>query len=1432
MAGDLPTGGRVARGEADIRTPSATRMEIGQSSSRAVVKWTDFSIGQGATVDIRQPGSKAAILNRVDGPATSRIQGALRANGQVFVANPNGVVIGPNGRIATGGGFVASSLGIGDDDFMAGRLQFDGDGHSARVSNEGSVTVGPGGFAALLGGRVSNAGSIVVPLGRVGLGAGERITLDVSGDEFMQVALPSQIDGEDGALIEHAGTIAAEGGRVEISAATARNAARYAVNLSGVVEARSISGRSGAIVLGGGDGGRLRVTGIVSTRPAAAPTTSLAPVPRPGGAITVTGARIELAGATVDVTGDTGGSVRIGGDWQGGGTLPWAGATLVDASSTIRADALGAGDGGTAVLWSGGHTDFAGTISARGGPGGGDGGAAEVSGHHLAFAGTVDLSAPAGAAGTLLLDPINVLISNGPAQNNETDAINEDTLEWFADGAPSAINADDLSVQLAGSNVVVSTTDFSDDPVGEAGNIIVTAPLSWSSNFALTLEADNDILLQAAISATTGGLVLDAADNITTSAEGSVDVGQFLLQAGNWEQNAATFPGSDLPNFEASDFAIANDGAPGNPSFLRVLGGSGSMEDPFLITDVYGLQGIDSAGYADDAFALANGIDGSGTAGWNGGDGFNPIGEEAQLVLIPVGVVGDDTLDQGDSGIVSPGAVPDEEGPFTPFFGSFDGNGFALSNFTVSGTTAGIFGATDGASISNLDLVNIAVSGSEFVGGLIGDAVDTVVDQVRIDATSTVTGTVGATDLAIGGLIGQLVTNDVTASLTNTVSSAAVVEQGTLIDDSVLSTDVGNLVGFNDGGAIATALAEGSVSASASEGPGLLFRRIGGAIGRNDGSVSQVYARGPVTVTGDGISVDVGGMSGVVFGNGSVVESYAAGPISAPEDATVGGFIGADSIEFGSTGVNSFWDIGATGVSVSEGGEGLSTAVMTSLSGFIAEAGDAWSFEEEWAPPDGTNRARLYALEPVVWAVPADVSEVYGDTVALALSGGIFGGPASYLFDDPDDTLPGLVFDSAGLPNGDVGTYPITVPESVFSALNIEYDVVQSPADLVITPRPLAIRGDDQNKTYGETLTFDPANDFSIVAGTLVPGDSVATVELQSDGTPGQATVAGSPYDIVAGNARGSGLGNYAIDYRNNDEGEDGGRLAVNRAQLSFAAEPKTRTIGSTNPLLTGSYSGFVLGEATEVLTTTASLSTSADQASPVGQYTIDAFGPPLDGNYAILYRDSALTVEPLGLEDRVDSGDVEGGRPDAPGTDVIATDPIGPLDSVTGAIGAADLEVAAAILETVRLYSNGLEADAASCRQSEAQISDYLSCISEALESFAASLEEIALQLPPELREVSATIRSAAGGVDVARRRAESRLATAATPEARTEIVSEAVAEARAAVASARNEIRIAIELIRVEDSDLAQIEAATGGAIAAALETVEIELVRATEL
>jgi filamentous hemagglutinin family protein len=280
----LPQGGSVVSGSATIASPANNALTITQSSPSAVVNWNSFSVGQPNTVTFNQPSSSSAILNRVTGNTSSTIAGTIQANGQVYLVNPNGIAITPSGTVNVGGGIVASTLGISDHDFVSGKRTFTGNGSSAAISNAGRINVGRGGFVALLGGTVSNQGRINVPLGKVGLGSGESITLDLAGDGFMQVAVPSATTTRNGkALIDVSGRISAAGGSIELKAATVKEAIRDAVNVSGTLSARSVSGRSGAIVLGGGAGGNVTVTGKLSTSAGrTAKTTN-------GRAITVTG---------------------------------------------------------------------------------------------------------------------------------------------------------------------------------------------------------------------------------------------------------------------------------------------------------------------------------------------------------------------------------------------------------------------------------------------------------------------------------------------------------------------------------------------------------------------------------------------------------------------------------------------------------------------------------------------------------------------------------------------------------------------------------------------------------------------------------------------------------------------------------------------------------------------------------------------------------------------------------------------------------------------------------------------------------------------------------------------------------------------------------------------------------------------------------------
>src|SRR5262249_44173105 len=134
-----------------------------------------------------------------------------------------------------------------------------------------------------------------------------------------------------------------------------------------------------------------------------------------GGHVDLFAQSIDLVGAKLDSSGQTGGgAVRVGGDFHGGHATigrPNAQTVSVLAGTSLHAGAQGQGAGGRVVVWADGETTFAGAVSARGGPAGGDGGFIEVSGAgNLDYGGTADTGAPAGNAGTLLLDPKNLVI--------------------------------------------------------------------------------------------------------------------------------------------------------------------------------------------------------------------------------------------------------------------------------------------------------------------------------------------------------------------------------------------------------------------------------------------------------------------------------------------------------------------------------------------------------------------------------------------------------------------------------------------------------------------------------------------------------------------------------------------------------------------------------------------------------------------------------------------------------------------------------------------------------------------------------------------------------------------------------------------------------------------------------------------------------------
>lgn len=249
-----PTDGRVVSGSGSISETLPGVLEI-QASDKTILEWRDFSVGEGEQVRFLLPSSEAAALNRVAGLAISRIDGRLESNGQIFLVNPQGIVIGKEGIVDTQS-FIASALPLSDALFIAGDLRFEGEGGT--VSNAGFLNC-PEGAAALVGRSVENSGAILAE--QAHLLAGGEVWLRLDGEPAF-IAVSREKLGEMG--IVNAGTIRARA--IELSADG--GAYSLAVNQTGLLDAAELVSEGGRILLtaAGGAieaGGSLQANGWV-----------------------------------------------------------------------------------------------------------------------------------------------------------------------------------------------------------------------------------------------------------------------------------------------------------------------------------------------------------------------------------------------------------------------------------------------------------------------------------------------------------------------------------------------------------------------------------------------------------------------------------------------------------------------------------------------------------------------------------------------------------------------------------------------------------------------------------------------------------------------------------------------------------------------------------------------------------------------------------------------------------------------------------------------------------------------------------------------------------------------------------------------------------------------------------------------------------------
>lgn len=570
LAQTLPTGFSPIAGGVSVATPNAATMNITQTTARAIAQWNTFSIGADATLNVAQPSTSSVLLNRlVGGAPASVIAGKMNANGHVYLINPAGVTFSKGSSVSVGG-LVASTLNMStsDEAFMGGanRLEFARpSGAFESVENDGSITVGNGGTAALIGSLVANRGTIVANGGTAAMASGETVTIDFAGDGLTTLRVtPGLYSG-----VANSGTMQANGGRVALIATTGFEVSNGVVNSRGVLRADSMASRNGEIILDSGlspegvrmtgglvsavgdgaglTGGTIDISGrVIGLEPFVPPLSSVPPPPPPG----------SDDRGVIDASGSAGGG-RIRLYANAAAELGNTGAIAIGAGSILRANAAASGNGGDVRLLAERTLRAHGSISARGGSGGGNGGFIETSGGFAApddgqgggfsINGLrVDASAPAGTAGTWIIDPFNVDIVPGAAAG---------TLPTnpFEPLAASTIQDGDINAALNGGTSVRITTGDPGAGSPTDGDIrmfngvrinysTANGPLTFQLDAHRSVRGDNNVVIESSGAGGPLNVVFNTDVNGGGAATGGGQVsysGDIYTNGGNVVMNGA-----------------------------------------------------------------------------------------------------------------------------------------------------------------------------------------------------------------------------------------------------------------------------------------------------------------------------------------------------------------------------------------------------------------------------------------------------------------------------------------------------------------------------------------------------------------------------------------------------------------------------------------------------------------------------------------------------------------------------------------------------------------------------------------------------------------------------------------------------------------------------------------------------------------------------
>ncbi len=960
--GTLPAGGQVMVGSGQL-LQSPNLLVVQQNSARLGLDWQSFNIGPGAMVEFRQPGASAIALNRVLGNSGSQIYGQLKANGQVFLTNPNGVLFASGAQVDVGG-LVASTLDLSQQDFAAGRHVFSNAGGTGSVINQGQLRAQAGGYLALFGQQVTNSGSMTVDAGSVLLASGRAATISISGSGLISAVVTP---GAQGSVV-NSGSIAADGGTVTLTAKSAQDIAASLVNNSGIVRANTLvekagevwitgdnvasSGQISAAAPAGGDAGRINLIADAQRGSAqVAGTLDASAMAGQGGFIETSGASVKVADGTRLSTAATQGRT---GTWlidptdfniaASGGDI--SGATLSAAlASTNFTAASSAGSGGTAgnvnvndaVSWAQNkltlsaaanvniNAALAGTGTASLALEYGQG--AVAAGNTANYSVAVPVALPAGASFSTRLG------SNGSTAAYTV--VNTLAALRLLDGNTATLSANyALGANIDASATAVAGQGF--DPIGNQGNASASTTNSFSGRFdglghtvsGLTINVNSSSvgMFASAFNADIRNLVLSGGSVSTTvnggALAGVVDGSTRISNVSS--TNTVTLTGGSVnaagglvgqalgtgsitsSTIGGAVTATANRGSAGGLAGIFAMSGgqSGNRVDG-LVSGGSNTGGL--IGYYNSAAAITDGLYTAASVSggtWVGGlIGYMNLGTVSGASAANPLTVAADVTSTGNAGGVVGRSIGDVSNVKST--GKVSGGN--------SSSVGGVIGVAASGALNHLQATgNVTGGSSSNIAGLVGwtQGTGSLRDSV---ASGTVTGPVNTS--SVGGLVGYYgfsgtqTGNRVeglvgggfnTGGLIGYYDSAAAITDGVYAPSSISGgTWVGGLIGYMTQAA--------SISGASAASPLTVNADVtatgsaGGLVGRSFGAVSNVMSTGKVTGAGNS---NVGGLIGQADGSGGLTNATATGAVAgAVNNGSVGGLVGAYQNSGAATGI-------------------------------------------------------------------------------------------------------------------------------------------------------------------------------------------------------------------------------------------------------------------------------------------------------------------------------------------------------------------------------------------------------------------------------------------------------------------------------------------------------------------------------------------------